>query len=270
MIRDYMTYWHGSSTVSIPLISRMISCVLDLKKLSPSVYTVVGPLRRRRLLEPLQRMLLLGTGDFTHLLDRKVILLGPHPPFSYLSYQDAYFISLRRTWAGIPASDNAHAEIDLRGNNEPLDLHKYRCQTHVIHRHLQPANRCEPSSGWGTFDSEIPWDQSTTFQRDFRRATITLPDILQGAQQQNLRNRTISQTDVGRAQTARLPAPQAMSEGPKPVHNKEKSSEQTGTSKKRKNVPDVIVIDENSPKKKSKTTSNVTSTVHPARSQKKK
>lgn len=244
--------------------------MLDLKNLSLPIYTVVGPLRRRRLLEPLQGMLLLGVDEFTHLLDRKLILLGPHPPFSYLSCQDAYFISLQRTWAGMAANDNAHAEIDLKSNNEPLDLHKYQYQTHVIQRHIQPANRSEPSSGWGIFDSEIPWDQSTTFQRDFRRATITLPDILQGVQQQSLRTRTISQTDVGRAQAARLPAPQSMTEGPKQVHSKEKSSEQTGASKKRKNVPDVIVIDENSPKKKSKTTSNVTSTAHPAKNQKKK
>lgn len=223
---------------------------------------VLEQTRRNRILEPVQHLLISDqspvpsrTRDCTKLLS-----LGPPPPISFTVYQGMRYMTLQRTWAGVSVPGTGITRGDTKtpaSNNDPFDLLKYQCRTQIVERHIQPQFRREPSAGWQNFDSEVPWHRGTGFQRDFRRATVQQHDLMQQTNSQTQRTRAPLQAD-GRTSQAKSENINPPAEPVKSV-NKEKVNDQAtreSASKKRKSVPDVVVADSYSPKKKSKTINN--------------
>lgn len=189
---------------------------------------------------------------------RKQFSLGPPPLLSCIQSGDERYMMVQKTWAGLSVEPNAF-NIDTKGNNEPVDLLKYRCRTRNIERHLQPAYRTMEKGPWSTFDSEIPWNTGSTCQRDFRRSTITQPDLISANQAQALRNRANSQADI-RAPLSKNSSAHSNDSAKQPGKEKTAGGHVRDVPpKKRKGIPDVIVVEETSPKKKTKTTNN---TIH--------
>lgn len=164
-------------------------------------------------------------------------------------------MTLRKTWVGMNVQGDT-PNTDAKINNEPVDLLSYSCRTRNLDSHLQSAFRTREQGPWESFDSEFPWHSGTTFQRDFRRSTIAQPDFASAGQAQALRNRASSHTD------ARTPLPKGnmpvQGGNPKhPIKDKNVDGQARDVApKKRKAIPDVVVIEENSPKKKVKVASN--------------
>lgn len=187
----------------------------------------------------------------------KQLSLGPSPLLNSVREGEERYITLQNSWRGISVKGNAPA-LDMKSNNEPIDFHKYQCRTGDIARHLQPKYRAKDRGSWSSFDSEIPWNNGTTPQRDFRRSTTTQLDFAPATQAQILRTRGSTQPDIG---VHHLKGTSTHHSHNAKQSDKEKIGEghsRDAATKKRKTVPDVVLIEESSPKKKVKTASNTT------------